>query len=197
MTCLPAAVTTHRARTRPTRQMRVWSGGLRRTRRDRSMPNEDHFDTATREQLVTAIKHPGSHLISEACVCFPSANLCANTNQSARIKLFTRGLLVSHALITPRSKINVEVEAKSRARKSRDVLLDNWRRSCRDQMAPGARALTRGTGANRSFSSNELFIAPQLPARVYFGSGMCKYATGPQFTFICLLSVDIDLILPF
>lgn len=30
------------------------------------MPNEDHFDTATREQLVTAIKHRGSHLISEA-----------------------------------------------------------------------------------------------------------------------------------
>lgn len=53
--------------------------------------------------------------------------------------------LVSSALITPLLKINVDPEAKC-AEKSRDVLLDNWRRFCRDQMAPGAHAPQRHGG---------------------------------------------------
>lgn len=60
-------------------------------------------------------------------------------------ELCTCRFLESSALITARSK-SMWMDLEAKERKFRDVLLDNWRRFCRDQMAPAAYARGEAQG---------------------------------------------------
>ena len=97
-----------------------------------------------------------------SCFVRAFAQTCApNQNQSAR---WSYSRASSHWSLLVQDRC-ASVQAKGLRRNpgdARDALPGDWRRSRRDQMAPGAHARRRGTGANRSFSWNELFIAPWL-----------------------------------
>ena len=117
---------------------------------------QSHASLRTAEYFCVVSFPPSS------CFVRAFAQTCApNQNQSAR---WSYSRASSHWSLLVQDRC-ASVQAKGLRRNpgdARDALPGDWRRSRRDQMAPGAHARRRGTGANRSFSWNELFIAPWL-----------------------------------
>lgn len=134
--------------------------------------------SVTGKQLLTSTKQRKAHFEKVPFLTFficrlSSFNLTAqtykNTHPSPDIS-YTHASVMCRPYRSRLAEFDVELEAKETQWKSRDVLLDNWRRASRDQMAPGAPA--REAHGQMDLFPEMNYLQPHAYCRHTFVCGM-------------------------